>query len=1582
VARGDRPRRNRRVPSDPYGGYLTLLPSTRPAPLPVRFHPAVEEWFTEAFAAPTRAQQLGWPAIQAGQSSLVFAPTGSGKTLAAFLAAIDRLMFAPVPPKEARCRVLYVSPLRALAVDVERNLRAPTAGIARVAGLRGGDFHLPSLALRTGDTPADERARMLHTPPDILITTPESLFLILSSRARAMLASLEVVIVDEIHALVGTKRGAHLALSLERVSELARLPVQRIGLSATARPLEEVARFLGGAEGVRSPKPRPVTIVDAGARKAFDLKVEIPVEDMSRMGEVLAPGGAAAARDEVPEGPASAVARRSIWPAIHPRLLELVRAHRSTLLFVNSRRLAERLAAALNELAGEPVARAHHGSIAREQRVEMEDALKAGRLPAMVATSSLELGIDMGAIDLVVQIETPPSVASGMQRIGRASHQAEAVSRGIIFPKYRGDLLATAALTKAMTEGAVEETRVPANPLDVLAQHLVSAVAMGPRTVDDLFALVRRAAPFTGLGRTPFEGVLDMLSGRYPSDEFAELRPRLTWDRLRGTLKPREGVQRLVVANAGTIPDRGLYGVFLMDGDAPAGSVRRTPGRRVGELDEEMVFESRVGEVFVLGASSWRIAEITRDRVLVTPAPGEPGKMPFWKADRGARPAELGRAIGRLTRELVHAPREKALARLVTEHALDERAARNLIAYLDEQKEATGALPDDRTIVLERTRDEMGDWRLCLLSPWGGRIHAPWSLALEARLRATGDAEAQTVWSDDGIVIRIPDRDRPPDAAALVPEPEEVEDLVVRELGGSALFAAHFREAAARALLLPRRRPGLRTPLWMQRKRAADLLAVAARYPSFPLILEAYRECLKDVFDLPGFVDLLERVQRREVRLVTVDTGAPSPFSASLLFGYVSNYLYEGDAPLAERRAQALSVDQRQLRELLGESELRELLDPRSLLELEQALQGLEPGHRARSPDRLHDLFLRLGDLSPAEIAARVERPAHGGEDLADDPAALGQAFLEVLIAERRVIGVVLGGEERFAAAEDAGRLRDAFGVAPPLGLPQAYLEPEPHALREVASRYARTHGPFPAGDVARRYAMGEAAVEGALRELLGAGRVVEGEFRPGGSGREWCAPEVLAALRRRSLARLRKEVEPADPAALARLVVDWQGIDWRGPAAGGASRARALRGGPDALLDVVEQLQGAAFPASALERDILPARLGGYRPQDLDSLCAAGEVVWVGLAPLGARDGRIALYLADDLPLLQRPSGDPPKGEAHDRLREHLTRHGASFFAELHDAAGGGLARPVLDALWDLVWAGEVTNDAPGALRAFLSSRPRRGLERRRRLASFRSRREAPPSAIGRWSLVGAGRSAKPPTPTERLVAVSEQLLARHGVLTRDAIAFEDVLGGFGALYPVLRSLEEAGRIRRGYFVAGLGGSQFADPGALERLRALRDTAAEPDDEEVPPAVVLAATDPANPYGAALPWPKTEAVRLARSAETHVVLVDGALAAYLGKGVKEIRTFLPKEEPACSRMARGMAFALAGWAEKTGRSAIGWARADDGPLAESPLAPFLTEAGFVRAGPGFRWMGNADDTAEPEQADVVDPEGQTDQED
>ncbi len=1509
--------------TSPGGAYGRLISMARAKPAPAAFHPAVQSWFAATFPGPTRAQRLAWPAILSGRSTLVLAPTGSGKTLAAFLAALERLMFTEAPKPAERCRVLYVSPLKALAVDVERNLRAPLAGIARHAELQGVPFERPAVGIRTGDTPARERARMARHPPDILITTPESLFLILTSNARSFLETVEVVIVDEIHSLVGSKRGAHLALSLERLQESARSPQQRIGLSATQRPLEVVARYLGGFEDVD--RPRPVEIVNAGAKKAFDIRVEVPVEDMARLGE--------AGSEPIVEGDASRVARPSIWPAIHPRLLALIREHRSTLLFVNSRRLAERLATALNERSGEELVRAHHGSLAREERLLIEDALKAGRLPALVATSTLELGIDMGAVDLVIQIETPPSVTSGIQRIGRASHQVEAVSRGVIFPKYRGDLLATAAITRAMLDGEVEPTRVPTNPLDVLAQHLVSMAVAGERSVDELYATVQRSAPFVSLPRGHFDGVLDMLAGRYPSDEMAELRPRLVWDRRRGSVRARTGARAVVVANAGTIPDRGLYGVFL------AGDEGERGGRRVGELDEEMVFESSVGDVIVLGAASWRILEITRDRVMVAPAPGEPGRLPFWKADRPPRPLELGLSLGRLVRKLLSEPEDAALGRLTEKHLLDRRAARNLMAYLDEQRQATGVVPDDRTLVLERTRDELGDWRLCLLSPWGGRVHAAWALAIEARLRARGEPEVESLWSDDGIVLRLPDRESPPDAGDLLPEPEEIEELVTGVLGGTALFAARFREAAARALLLPRRRPGQRAPLWLQRRRAADLLSVASRHGSFPIILEAYRECLEDHLDLAGLLRLATAVRRRELRLVTVDTTSPSPFSASLLFGYVANYIYDGDAPLAERRAQALSVDPRQLRELLGEAELRELLDAAATEELERGLQCLDEARRARDADTLHDLLRRLGELSLEEIADRLTAAPDETPARRLDRA---RALVDGLLRERRVFSLMMmTGEERWAAAEDAGRLRDAFGIAPPPGLPGTFLEPAPDALTQVVGRYARTHGPFRAQEVARRFGLGEATVEQALLELVAAGRVVEGEFRPGGTGREWCEASGLTRLRRLSLARLRRQVEPAESRALAALLPAWQGV---------ATREARRADTAEVLLDAIEVLQGAALPASVLESEILPARVPGYRPEHLDALCAAGEVVWVGLSPHGEHDGRLALYLADDLWLLHEPRATRPEGALHETLRRHLRQHGASFFGELQQSAGMRMAAPVLQALWDLVWAGEVTNDTLSPLRALVGG-GRRSRRASRRLAAFRSRREVPPTAVGRFSLVERQAARAEVSPTERVTARVGQLLARHGILTREAVTAEEVPGGFAALYPVLRALEDQGRVRRGYFLAGMGGSQFADPGALERLRSLQERPG--GDEETSPArpgMVLAATDPANAYGAALPWPRG-AAPFSRIPGAHVVLVDGHLAAYVGREEQRLIVVLPEQEPERSGVGRRAAQAIADWFRDTGRRRLAWGEARDlGGLGER-----LREAGFVPSGNGLR---------------------------
>ncbi|HEY7439591.1 MAG TPA: DEAD/DEAH box helicase [Acidimicrobiia bacterium] len=1402
------------------------------------FSPPVREWFGLTFDAPTDAQEKGWPAIARGEHTLILAPTGSGKTLAAFLWAIDRMAAEPVPGDSDRTRVLYISPLKALAVDVEKNLRAPIVGVGLAAQRLGSSLHEPTVGIRSGDTPSRERQRLLRRPPDILITTPESLYLMLTSNARETLRSVRTVIVDEIHSVAGTKRGAHLALSLERLDAITASPPQRIGLSATQRPLEEIARFLGGNE--TPTRTRPVTIVDAGSRKELDVEVVVPVEDM---------GAIAAAGDQPETGPPSATdgaSRAGIWPHVHPRVLELVKSHRSTLIFCNARRLAERLANRLNELAGEELVKAHHGSLAREQRLVIEDQLKAGQLKALVATSSLELGIDMGAVDLVIQVESPGSVSRGLQRIGRAGHQVGEPSKGKVFPKYRGDLLEAAVVVQRMRDGAIESTRIVRNPLDVLAQQIVAMCAVEEWAVDELSALVRRAANFSELSDDAFTAVLDLLAGRYPSDEFAGLKPRIVWDRVEGRVRAREGAQRVAVTNGGTIPDRGLFGVFLPD------------GTRVGELDEEMVYESRAGETFMLGATTWRVEEITHDRVTVVPAPGEPGKMPFWKGDKPGRPLELGRAMGSVVRELRTAERASGVARLRDDFHLDELAARNLMQYLAEQVEATGVLPDDRTIVVERFPDEIGDWRVCILTPFGSRVHAPWALAIEARLMERIDAPVQVLWSDDGIVLRLPESVEAIPVEELQINPDEIEDLVVGALPGSSMFASRFREAAARSLLLPKRRPGERTALWQQRQRAAGLLEVASKYGTFPVVLEATRECLQDVFDVPALQEVLRDLQARRLRMVTVDTPKASPFAQSLLFGWIAVYMYEGDAPLAERRAAALALDRDLLRELLGAEELRELIDEGALTDLELELQRLVPDRQARSADALHDVLRDLGDLSDPELAARFS---------GDHRPALTQ-----LVEERRAIAITVAGEPRTAAAEDAARYRDALGAAIPTGLPAVFTDPVREPFHELIARYARTHGPFTSDEVAARFGVGEDRVIPVLTALESAQRVVRGEFRPGGSAREWCDVGVLRRLRRRSLAKLRHEIEPVEPAVLGRFLPAWQGI--------GSGRRST-----DALLDAIAQLQGVPIPAASLDVDVLALRVDGYRPDHLDELCNAGEVVW-----MGAGEGRIALAFRDQAALLlPAPSPDPVTGPIHELLRAHLERAGASFWPELLAATGNPTEREVLAALWDLVWSGEVTNDSLAALRASLSKgqrTKRAGVRARPRVGHLT--RLGPPAAAGRWSLVRAP-VAQGVEPTARAHALAVQLLERYGVVTREAARAEGIAGGYAAVYPVLRALEESGRARRGYFVAGLGAAQFALPGAVDRLRAARERSEDRD-----ATLVLAATDPAQPYGAALPWPEVDegAGRPSRAAGSFVVLHAGDLVAYLERGGRKLTTF------------------------------------------------------------------------------------------
>jgi ATP-dependent helicase Lhr and Lhr-like helicase len=1615
------------------------------------FSEATRSWFTSAFAEPTPAQAQAWSAIGHGDHTLVIAPTGSGKTLAAFLWAIDKLASEPAPadPKR-RCRVLYISPLKALATDVERNLRSPLTGVTHAARRLGRPEPDITVAVRTGDTAADERRKLASKPPDILITTPESLFLMLTSQAREGLRGVETVIVDEVHALAGGKRGAHLALSLERLDALrtgddqkagTARPAQRIGLSATVRPPEEVAAFLGGA--------LPVTIVAPPSEKRLDLRIVVPVEDMAdlqgpdgastavlstaevaapvpmadgRVVRAVAPAGGAGgpgrrAGGQPPPGDSDPARQHSIWPHVEERVLDLIQSHRSTIVFANSRRLAERLCARLNDLAAERaaegadqlspgfgdndsrppaqlmgaagtssgtpgiVARAHHGSVSRRERSQIEEALKNGTLPAVVATSSLELGIDMGAVDLVIQVESPPSVASGLQRTGRAGHHVGDESRGIFFPKYQGDLVQTAVVTQRMHAGQIEEVRMPRNPLDVLAQQIVAMTAMDDWEVGELEQVIRRAGPFGGLTRPVLNAVLDMLSGRYPSEDFAGLRPRLVWDRTTGKLTGRPGSQRLAVSNAGTIPDRGLFGVFLA-GEQTDRSGRRS--RRVGELDEEMVYESRVGDVFVLGATSWRIEDITADQVLVSPAAGQPGRLPFWRGDAPGRPAELGAAIGAFCRELGSVSRTEAIARLRS-GGLDELAAANLVSYLHQQREATGYLPDDRTLVLERFRDELGDWRLVLHSPYGAQLHAPWALAIAARLRERyGGMDVQAQHTDDGIVIRVPDADDPPPAGIAVLDPEEVGQLVTAEVGTSALFASRFRECAARALLLPRRQPGRRTPLWQQRQRSAQLLAVASQYSTFPIALETMRECLQDVFDVPGLTTLMRDIAARRIRLVEVETPAASPFSKSLLFRYVGAFMYEGDAPLAERRAQALALDSALLAELLGQAELRELLDPLVVDETERELQRLAPGRVCRDAEAVADMLRALGPLSAAEVAERSADPAQA------------PSWLARLTGQRRVLELRIAGQQRWSTIEDAGRLRDALGVALPPGVPDAFTEPVPDPLRDLVLRYARTHGPFGAAAVAERYGLGVAVVAGALHRLTAEGVLSEGDFQPT-AGIQWCEVGILRLLRRRCLAKLRKEVEPVPPSAYAAFLPAWQRADRaaaRGASASqaaGAARPRAARA--DAVYEVIDQLAGAAVPASALETLVLPQRVPGYSPALLDELTAAGEIAWSGAGALPGSDGWIVLTPAVAAPLLLPEPAEITTTPVHDAVLGALEGGGALFFRAIAERVQANLAaeagrpaavsdRDVASAIWDLVWAGRLTNDTLAPLRTVLGTgrpMPADGDTGQRqapaRPGSVVSRRPhfgrgampshtGPPTVSGRWSAVPLLAR----DPTRRLHAQALSLLERYGILIRGAVAAERVEGGFGALYPVLRALEDGGQCRRGYFVEGLGAAQFALTGAVDRMRAMADAARGPDPAADPwdtkattrgaqsrRVMVLAATDPANAYGAALPWPDRPGEtsgghRPGRKAGALVVLTEGELVLYVERGGKTLLSWTSDPallEPASAALAEAVR------AGALGRLTV--ERADGAEVYDSPLAQALEAAGFRPTPRGLR---------------------------
>ncbi|SJN16495.1 Probable ATP-dependent helicase lhr [Microbacterium esteraromaticum] len=1560
-----------------------------------RFTPATQDWFRGAFAAPTPAQAGAWKAISAGRHALVVAPTGSGKTLSAFLWAIDSvfrersgLQEPKAPGDDERTRILYISPLKALGVDVERNLRSPLVGIGQSARRLGFDAPAVSVGVRSGDTTSSDRRKLVSHPPDILITTPESLYLMLTSRAGETLRGVHTVIIDEVHAVAATKRGAHLALSLERLDALRRAagaekPAQRIGLSATVRPIDEVARFLGGSA--------PVEIVAPRAVKTFELGVVVPMDDMRN--PPPAPG--AVASDDPAE---YTEVTGSVWPHVEEAIVDKVLENQSTIVFANSRRLAERLTGRLNEIYAErlgvpapapsappaarapaaeapgganapsggavgaaqagstagadPVlAKAHHGSVSKEQRALVEDELKSGILRCVVATSSLELGIDMGAVDLVIQVEAPPSAASGLQRVGRAGHQVGEVSRASLFPKHRGDVLHTAIVTERMLAGQIEAITVPRNPLDILAQQTVAACALDAISVEEWFETVRRSAPFQSLPRSAYEATLDLLAGRYPSDEFAELRPRLVWDRDAGTLTGRPGAQRIAVTSGGTIPDRGLFGVFV------AGE---TTGARVGELDEEMVYESRVGDVFTLGTTSWRIAEITHDRVNVLPAYGQPGKVPFWHGDGIGRPFELGEALGRFSREVSTADPAKAQQRLI-DAGLDERARDNLMGYLTEQREATGTLPTDRTLTVERGHDEAGDWRVILHSPYGMKVHAPWALAINARVRERLGVEGSAVASDDGIIVRIPDADaEPPGAELFVFDADEIEQMVTAEVGGSALFASRFRECAARALLMPRMNPNKRTPLWQQRQRSAQLLEVARRHPTFPVILETLREVLQDVYDLPSLRRLITDVSERRIRLIETEPAQPSPYARDLLFGYVGAFMYEGDSPLAERRAAALSVDPALLGELLGTVEMRELLDPDVIAQFEREAQRLDPQRRARGIEGVADLLRMLGPLDASEVAARLteteqesstETTSSPDADVSPADVRRASAHLAELITARRVIPVQIAGQSRFAVIEDAGRLRDALGSALPVGIPVAFLEPVADPLGDLVSRHARTHGPFTTASVAERLGLGAAVARHTLQRLESAGRLTSGFFLPAdatdGTGEsEWCDTEVLRRLRMRSLAAIRGSVEPVSERAYARFLPDWQHL------------TRPLEG-LDGVLTVIEQLAGVPIPASAWESLVLPSRVRDYTPALLDELTSAGEVVWSGHGALPGRDGWVSLHPVDLAPFtLPIPDERPAPGSLEERILDALRLSGASFAGGLRAMVNAENEQSVLDALWTLTWEGHITNDTFSPVRALIAggSQAHKSTRRAPRTRAYRGVSLArpaarPPSVGGRWAVLP--ETTPPPTQTvpadaaKRATVTAGLLLDRYGVVTRGSVQAEGVPGGFAQAYRMLAGFEEAGHCRRGYVIEKLGAAQFAASTTVDRLRTFAGLTDPPPRK----ATTLAATDPANPYGAALGWPRLDEVshRPGRKAGGLVVLVDGALVLYLERGGRTVLAFDDDAD-----VLRAAASDLAATARTRRLDTLTVEKINGAPIYGTPFATALQEAGFVPTPRGF----------------------------